>query len=361
LIDTPGFNDTFLDDAAILAQLSAFMESTYRAKVKLTAIIYLHPIVNDRLEGSALSNLSMFRKLCGPKFYPNIVLATTFWSRVSQSLGSQREAQLRENAEFWGSMLKRGSQIVRLPDDREESIALLLSLAGKAKAALQIQEELVDRQLLLSQTEAGANAKNVQALEDLRKEFTQKLLDLAAARKAELQRQQAQFAKIRAEQEKAFEAQLRKQKEELEEIKKAQEALIRQAEERRKKALEEQAELVRQTQLETEKLKSELERLAIKDEQEQVIRRRVEKEEEFERRKAAIFKQMKDEEGIFKRAMASGRLKATIDTSWWYELHLGRICNICLHSCSAHLYYSEWLHLSNCKTSFLRSRVIGNF
>ncbi|KAK1091077.1 hypothetical protein LTR48_007028, partial [Friedmanniomyces endolithicus] len=106
LVDTPGFNDTYLDDAAILAQLAAFLESSYKAQVRLSAIVYLHPIASQRLEGSALNNLSMFRKLCGTDFYPNVILATSFWGSVDADIGRRREVELRENDEFWGAMVK---------------------------------------------------------------------------------------------------------------------------------------------------------------------------------------------------------------------------------------------------------------
>jgi hypothetical protein len=122
LVDTPGFNDTYLDDTAVLAQLAAFMEASYRAQVRLTAIIYLHPITHDRLEGSALDNLSMFRKLCGPDCYPNIVLATTFWSGVDEDTAALREAELIQNEEFWCGMIRRGSQVIRCPEDRAQCI-----------------------------------------------------------------------------------------------------------------------------------------------------------------------------------------------------------------------------------------------
>lgn len=77
-------------------------------------------------------------------------------------------------------MLQRGSQMIRLPDDRQERVQLLTRLAKKEKVVLQIQEELVHKGFALSKTEADSSAKNFRALEDLREEFTKQLASRAS-------------------------------------------------------------------------------------------------------------------------------------------------------------------------------------
>ena len=351
LVDTPGFNDTYLDDAAILAQLSSFMETTYRAQVKLTAIIYLHPITNDRLEGSALDNLSLFRKLCGPKFYPNVILATTFWSKVDTQVGSRREAELMETEEFWGSMCNRGSEVIRLPDDQESCIKLLLRLANKPKISLQIQEELVDQGLSIGKTAAGASAKNIRALETLREEFNQRMDSLATRKKAELAVQEAELTRLRDEQEQAFQQQLRKHKQELERTRLEHQKLLAQTEEKQRKLLDEQAEFVRRTQAETEAARAELEKLAIKDKMDQEERERKRKEQSFEASMAVAVSTFKAQFELFSSALSARTVKQSEIKTDFYNLGLSRRCNICLRPCST--------LLSHCKfpSLFLGSKL----
>src|SRR3954453_7445858 len=96
LIDTPGFDDSELDEAAVLSKLALYMALNYRSGTLLNAILYLHPIHERRFEGSARDNLAMFQSLCGEDFYSNVILATSFWSEVSEAQGAARLAQLEE-------------------------------------------------------------------------------------------------------------------------------------------------------------------------------------------------------------------------------------------------------------------------
>ncbi|KAH0202371.1 hypothetical protein KCU99_g4611, partial [Aureobasidium melanogenum] len=341
LVDTPGFNDTSLDDAAILVELATFMESTYRADVKLTAIIYLHPIINDRLEGSALDNLSMFQKLCGPNFYPNIVLATNFWSLVDETSGRRRERRLEENGDWWGRMKDHGSQIVRLPDDREECITLLMKLSGNKKVALQIQEELVDQEQPISRTRAGSIARNSQALEELREEWNQQVAALAAEREAALQKQRDEMERLQVEQRMVLENEIRKIQEQLAAAKQNQEASIREIEEQHRNGLEEQERSNRETMLQNEMMNAELAQLEIKDAQEtrqrQLSRRRLERDLAVQKLTA----KMKNQINHFEEAKATRTVKCKFSTAWDQTL-LGRYCHECLHPCSAQVSYSQF-------------------
>jgi hypothetical protein len=97
------------------------------------------------MQGSALRNLRMFRELCGPQCLPNVVLATTFWENVAEQDGVKREKELRDNDEFWGRMVKKGSQIVRLKQKQASGVNVLLKIAANSKITLCSQEELVEK------------------------------------------------------------------------------------------------------------------------------------------------------------------------------------------------------------------------
>jgi hypothetical protein len=133
------------------------MALNYRSGALLDAILYLHPIHEPRFEGSARNNLAMFQSLCGEDFYSNVVLATSFWSEVSETDGATRLAQLEE--EFWGDMLQKGARTVRLPDEPEKCQALLLELAraGNAQKSLLIQRQMVDEGRTVDETDAAVS------------------------------------------------------------------------------------------------------------------------------------------------------------------------------------------------------------
>ncbi len=281
----------------------------------------------------------MFRKLCGTDFYPNVILATSFWGSVDADIGRRREVELRENDEFWGAMVKRGSTIVRLPDDREGSVQLLSRLAGKQRTALQIQRELVDQGLSIHNTAAGAGSKNVQALEALRKEFSDRLAALAALRDAEMQRREAEFAKLRAEQDEAFEAGLRKHREDMEAMKAKHEALLREQATKREKAMKAQEELLKKQRLETEKVRAQLERMAVEEAESSAVRVLAEKEQASKKQTLQVRHVQEVQMNLFSLAVKAGLVKAKVsqDWRWWIE----RICDHCGQSCGVGVSYSK--------------------
>lgn len=106
LLDTPGFDDTNRSDTDVLKTISGDLARMYSKDIKLSGIIYLHRITDVRFSGSAQKNLSVFKKLCGDDFYPNVVLATTIWENLSNpglstTVGDRRENELLETSEWW--------------------------------------------------------------------------------------------------------------------------------------------------------------------------------------------------------------------------------------------------------------------
>lgn len=154
LIDTPGFNDTYKSETEVLQGIADWLKDSYKQKEKLHGVIYLHNINNPRMEGSALRNLRMFRQLCGKDPLKNVILATTFWDKVSGELGDEREAELRAKPEFWGDMIKRGSQVTRFTN-RDSALEILELVLPMKPIPLEIQLELVDQDKRLVETAAG--------------------------------------------------------------------------------------------------------------------------------------------------------------------------------------------------------------
>lgn len=112
---------------------------------KLNGLVYLHRIIDPRMPGSALSNLRMFRSLVGAQNFQNVVLATSFWGKVTASEGERRELELRNNNEYWGLMVAKGAQMVRIYTDRESNLALLGKMAQthRDKVLLEAQQEML--------------------------------------------------------------------------------------------------------------------------------------------------------------------------------------------------------------------------
>ena len=87
--------------------------------------------------------MSMFRKLCGPNYYSNVVLATTFWDSVDPLVGAGRQRQLEQDDSFWGQLSKKGSKVCKAGvDGVEGDRKLLLEMAKTQTSLLAAQIEM---------------------------------------------------------------------------------------------------------------------------------------------------------------------------------------------------------------------------
>ncbi|KAF7983574.1 hypothetical protein HWV62_21174 [Athelia sp. TMB] len=158
-VDTPGFDDTNLSDVDILIEISSWLNATYKRRINLTAILYLHRISCNRMTGSALRNMDLFQKLCGNRAARNVILVTTMWDEVDEEVGERREAELRDT--FWRSMGAHKFQTARFSHTPESAWSILGSSTGHFRPVkLQIQEEMVDKGISLSKTTAGSFLKS---------------------------------------------------------------------------------------------------------------------------------------------------------------------------------------------------------
>lgn len=246
LIDTPGFDDTSRDDTDVLRDIASWLTLVYQRRIDLRGVIYLHRITDTRMQGSALKNLFMFKKLCGPEGLKNVILATTMWENVDTEDGSRREADLRDTPEFWKTMIENhGSRMVRHQNSTDSAVRIIESLLESTELiTYAIQNEMVNQGKDLDQTSAGQELWNIQAEERAR--FEQQLLDLkrdmTEAQKLQDMESQKQIQKLELEKNLAImrlEAQQRKMhislaklhKEERDQLKKMLERLKLESEE----------------------------------------------------------------------------------------------------------------------------------
>jgi len=172
-VDTPGFDDTHKSDTEILKMIASWLEKTYKRKITLAGIIYLHRVSDNRMAGTPLKNLRMFSNLCGKDATGNVILATTMWGLVEEGEGKRRSEQLQ--AKYWKGMLENGSKIMPFLATFESAWNIVDIIVGKRdlqKQSLLIQQEMVDLHRVLGETQAGIALYNTlqQLLADQREE-----------------------------------------------------------------------------------------------------------------------------------------------------------------------------------------------
>jgi len=120
----------------------------------ITGILYLRAISQTRMSGSALKNLSMFRKLCGTNSLQNVVIVTTKWDLVPSDLAEAREKDLM--TKFLQPMLLDGAKQARHDNTVYSAQMVLRKVLGNDGIATDLQVDLVDKKKTLLETAAGA-------------------------------------------------------------------------------------------------------------------------------------------------------------------------------------------------------------
>lgn len=210
LIDTPGFDDTELKDSDVLIRIAGYL----KGDVRLSGILYLHPITATRVGGAAARNLEMFQSLIGKNNMGNVKLITTMWNKVDPQQGQLRLNDLLRV--FWAGMIDAGAQVERCYDAADDGNRIIWSILQTPPVTLQFQAE-VQNGLSLEDTSAGKvvidqlnemREQHERDIEELRKQ----LADATAHRDI--------LALIRKE----YEERLRKQEEVANQARKLQEA-----------------------------------------------------------------------------------------------------------------------------------------
>ncbi|KAF9437437.1 hypothetical protein BGZ76_000700 [Entomortierella beljakovae] len=199
ILDTPGFDDTYRSDAQVLEEFATYLESLYNLGYRISGIIYLHNIMEDRMRGSALKNLQMFARLCGESTYGNMVMLTGRWGAVLQDVAERRENELEEK--YWRTFIDGGAQVDRYCS-KEDLVRIFKEFFQKPAVALDIQREMSIEGKSLDETAAGqyVNQNVNQELAVLKKKFEEEIAEIAADRanhtkemRGEMERQRLEF------------------------------------------------------------------------------------------------------------------------------------------------------------------------
>jgi len=146
------------------------------------------------MDGASMRSTMMLKRLCGEDAFPSVILGTTFWDRVNQTVGDQRMNELVTNSDFWGEMVRRGSSVEKLTRDYTVCQRLLLKMASQRKKSLQIQEEMVVQGKDVAQTSAGTFVDGEMA--NFRSEQTAKLAEANREGKMKLAQKEIELREI---------------------------------------------------------------------------------------------------------------------------------------------------------------------
>lgn len=214
LVDTPGFDDTFKADATILDNIDKCLADLFNQKHKIAGVIYIHPITEVRMKGSAMKNLSMFRKVVGKDNMSSCCLVTTKWSLQDSAVSESREDEIRTNPKFWQPLLARGAKIARFGDSMESAINIIKPLVNSNGFTPQITIETQIQGKRLVDTEAGREV-NVN-LEEAVKAHKSDMADLKQQHDQAIADKDAELARLIEEERQSLATELQNMKSERE-------------------------------------------------------------------------------------------------------------------------------------------------
>ena len=125
----------------------------YENGSKLSGILYIHRISDERFTGVSVRNFRMFRRLCGDSTIKNVILVTNMWGKVKQDVGEARERELIDT--YFKEALDKGAQLTRHDETTQSSHDIVRRIMKNDPAPFQIQRELVDEGKGIGDTAAG--------------------------------------------------------------------------------------------------------------------------------------------------------------------------------------------------------------
>jgi len=132
LVDTPGFDDTYIDDTKIVKSLVDWLQQ--HPDRMLGGVICLHEISLSRMAWGPGDHIAFAKLLCGDSGLSNVLLATTKWGEVAPAKGATRERELA--SKYWQEMVQNGSTMTRFNLSRESAWEIIDSLLSKPPIAI---------------------------------------------------------------------------------------------------------------------------------------------------------------------------------------------------------------------------------
>ncbi|KAH0548140.1 hypothetical protein GP486_008131, partial [Trichoglossum hirsutum] len=185
MVDTPGFNDTYQSDTAILATIIRSICTCQLLGYKIRGIIYVIDITST-IGGKTLDYLEILRALCGEAAYKNVIFATTKWKAedTKEEMRAKEERQDGFFAEALADFRGRGSGCHSYAGSPESARTIVTSLVGMHDVEFQIEKEMHDWGLKLWDTKTVQVLKGIlathpkikaQDIKDLEHELEDKL------------------------------------------------------------------------------------------------------------------------------------------------------------------------------------------
>src|SRR2546430_8735110 len=103
-------------DIEVLREISKSLGILYQQRFPLVGVLCLHRITDPKVSGAAVRSLRILEKMCGRQNFRYITMVSTMWDKLERIEGGyengvSREESLMEKEDFWGHLVKYGSDV----------------------------------------------------------------------------------------------------------------------------------------------------------------------------------------------------------------------------------------------------------
>jgi hypothetical protein len=240
------YSDTKKSDTDVLKDIAGWLLIAYRSNIRLSGMVYLHSISETRMKGSRPSPASRKKADADERKrlenMGHVILTTTMWDKTSNEDGKRREMELLSTDDFWGSMIKAGSELRRFHNDKKSALNIVGGLVERHdKLILSLQREMTDGKKDLDQTSAG-KALNVE-MNTQREQYEKRLREQEDEMKQALRENDMKYAQELADAQDKINADMQRLERNQEELKVSNEKLLQDKEEQIRETNEEMAKI----------------------------------------------------------------------------------------------------------------------
>jgi hypothetical protein len=156
LLDPIPLDSLHEPDSSILKYIERWVVRNDTIRVRLAGVIYMHDITRTRFPSSAVKVVQSFERLFRKSTPIKTILVVSKWEQLDDKTREERLARLARDTTQWGAMVLKGSSVYPFTLTAPDGHQILRTILGEShRTILDVQQQLVDSRMNLSETEAG--------------------------------------------------------------------------------------------------------------------------------------------------------------------------------------------------------------
>ncbi|KAJ8125624.1 hypothetical protein O1611_g8013 [Lasiodiplodia mahajangana] len=166
LIDTPGFNDTDLEEPRLFLHIADWLANSHYNGERLNGVVFLQGINEVRVLKGEQNGVELFKNIVGSDALGQVMVVTTMWDQVEPDFGTRNE---NNRASVWLNLKSGGARFGRFYNTEDSALEIVREFQEFPKITLLLQQELIQH---------GGKVRKTSAAQFLEKSLGVKIADI---------------------------------------------------------------------------------------------------------------------------------------------------------------------------------------